>query len=137
ADEWVHPDRLAEVLPRANILVSTIPLTAETRGMLDATALDLLPPRAVFVNVSRGEIVDQAALTERLASGRLAGAYLDVTDPEPLPADSPLWDLPNVIISPHDSARSAGTRARVDAIFLEEVGRWLRGEESPRLVRDR
>lgn len=136
-DEWASPDRLAEVLPRANFLVSTIPLTAETRGMLNAAALDLLPSGAVFVNVSRGEIVDQDALVERLASGRIAGAYLDVTDPEPLPEDSALWDLANVIISPHDSTRSAGTRALTDAMFLEEVGRWLRGEESPRLVRDR
>ena len=136
-DEWCPPDRLAEVLPRANILVSTIPLTATTRGMLDATALDLLPPGALFVNVSRGEIVDQDALIERLASGRIAGAYLDVTDPEPLPSDSPLWDLPNTIVSPHDSARAAGQWPKIDAIFLEEVGRWLRGEESPRLVRDR
>jgi len=136
-DEWASPDRLAEVLPRANFLVSTIPLTNETRGMLDAEALDLLPRGVVFVNVSRGEIVDQDALIQRLASGRIASAYLDVTDPEPLPEDSSLWDLPNVIISPHDSARSAGTRALTDAIFLEEVGRWLRGEESPRLVRDR
>jgi len=136
-DEWVPPDRLAEVLPRANFLVSTVPLTAETRGMLDAAALDLLPAGAVFVNVSRGEIVDQDALIERLASGRIASAYLDVTDPEPLPEDSRLWDLPNVIISPHDSARSAGTRALTDAMFLEELGRRLRGDESPRLVRDR
>ena len=87
--------------------------------------------------ISRGEIVDQEALIERLASGRIAGAYLDVTDPEPLPSDSPLWDLPNTIVSPHDSARSAGQWPKIDAIFLEEVGRWLRGEESPRLVRDR
>ncbi len=136
-DEWVPPARLAEVLPRADILVSTIPLTAETRGMLDASALDLLPPGAMFLNVSRGEIVDQAALIERLQSGRIASAYLDVTDPEPLPEDSPLWDLPNVILSPHDSGRSSGTRTRVDAIFLEEVAGWLRGEESARLVRDR
>ena len=136
-DEWASPDRLAEVLPRADILVSTIPLTEATRGLLDAAALDLLPPGALFVNVSRGEIVDEAALVARLASGRVAGAYLDVFEVEPLPEDSPLWGLPNVILSPHDSGRSAGTRARVDAIFLEELGRWLRGEESPRLVRDR
>ena len=136
-DEWCPPDRLAEVLPRANILVSTIPLTTETRGMLNAAALDLLPPGALFINVSRGEIVDQDALIERLASGRIAGAYLDVTDPEPLPSDSPLWDLPTVIVSPHDSARSAGQWPKIDTIFLEEVARWLRGEESPRLVRDR
>lgn len=136
-DEWVPPDRLAEVLPRANFLVSTIPLTAETRGMLDAAALDLLPAGAIVVNVSRGEIIDEAAIAARLASGRIAGAYLDVFEVEPLPEDSPLWDLSNVIVSPHDSARSAGTRARTDAIFLEELGRWLRGEASPRLVRDR
>ncbi|MGE3961107.1 MAG: D-2-hydroxyacid dehydrogenase [Dehalococcoidia bacterium] len=136
-DEWLPPGRLAEVLPRTGILVSTIPLTGETRGLLDAAALDLLPAGAVFINVSRGEIVDQGALIERLASGRIAGAYLDVTDPEPLPADSPLWDLPNVILSPHDSARSAGAWPRIDAIFLEEVARWLRGEPSERAVRDR
>ncbi|MDA1061922.1 MAG: NAD(P)-dependent oxidoreductase, partial [Chloroflexi bacterium] len=63
--------------------------------------------------------------------------YLDVFATEPLPSDSPLWDLPNVIISPHDSARSAGTRARVDAILKEELERWLRGEDSPRRVADR
>lgn len=136
-DEWTSPDRLRQVLPRADILVSTIPLTAETRGMLDAAAFDLLPPGATFVNVSRGEVVDEAALAERLASGRLRGAYLDVFEREPLAEDSPLWDLPNVIVSPHDSGRSAGTRDLVDAIFLEELGRWLRGEESPRTVRDR
>ena len=80
-------------------------------------------------------MLDEAALATRLASGRLGGAYLDVFHQEPLPPDSTFWDLPNVIISPHDSARSAGTQPRVDAIFLEELGRWLRGEESPRRVR--
>lgn len=136
-DEWVSPNRLAEVLPRAEIFVSTIPLTAETRGMLDAGALALLPEGGYFINVSRGEIVDQDALIRRIEGGHLRGVYLDVTDPEPLPEDSPLWDLPNVIVSPHDSGRSAGTRAIADAWFIEEVGRWLRGEDSPRRVRDR
>jgi phosphoglycerate dehydrogenase-like enzyme len=134
-DEWESPDRLAEVVARADVLALTAPLTAETRGIFDAAMLDRLPPRAIILNVSRGELLDEAALAARLASGRLGGAYLDVFEQEPLPPDSPLWDLPNAIISPHDSARSAGTQPRVDAIFLEEVARWLRGEESPRRVR--
>ncbi len=136
-DEWATPDRLAEVLPRADVLVVTLPLTSQTRGLLDASMLDLLPEGAIFINVARGQIVDEAALTERLASGRLGGAYLDVFEEEPLPETSPLWDLPNVIISPHDAGRSAGNRERVDAIFREEATRWARGEESPRRVRDR
>lgn len=136
-DEWAPPDRLVEVLPRADILALAAPLTAETRGTFDAATLDLLPHGAIVINVSRGELTDEAALADRLASGRLGGAYLDVFSQEPLPPESPFWPLPNVIISPHDSARSAGTQPRVDAIFLEELARWLRGEESPRRVHDR
>ncbi|HRC62035.1 MAG TPA: D-2-hydroxyacid dehydrogenase [Dehalococcoidia bacterium] len=134
-DAWAPPARLDEVLPEADILVLTAPLTSETRGTFDARRLDRLPAGAVVINVARGELVDEAALAERLASGRLGGAYLDVFVTEPLPAESPLWELPNVLISPHDSARSAGTQGRVDAIFLEELGRWLRGEDSPRRAR--
>jgi len=136
-DEWFTPDRLAEVLPRTDILVLTAPLTTQTRGMFDAATLDLLPAGALLVNVARGELTDETALAERLADGRLGGAYLDVFTEEPLPAGSPLWRLPNVIISPHESARSAATQPHVDAIFLEELGRWLRGEESPRRIRER
>lgn len=136
-DEWASPDRLPDVLPRADVLVVTLPLTSQTRGLLDASMLDLLPEGAIFINVARGPIVDEAALTARLREGRLGGAYLDVFEEEPLPESSPLWDLPNVIVSPHDAGRSAGNEARVDAIFCEEVSRWLRGEESPRRVRER
>lgn len=135
-DEWVSPERLADVLPRADVLVVTVPLTSQTRGLLDASMLDLLPEGAIFINVARGQIVDEVALTERLQSGRLGGAYLDVFETEPLPEDSPLWDLPHVIVSPHDAGRSAGNRERVDAIFREEATRWLRGEASPRRVRE-
>jgi len=136
-DDWFPPERLGELLPSADILVIAAPLTAQTRGVIDAAALDLLPAGAVVINVARGEIMDEQALSARLASGRIAGAYLDVFATEPLPSDSPLWDLPNVIISPHESARSAGTRARVEAILKEELERWLRGEDSPRRVADR
>ncbi|MEX1022989.1 MAG: D-2-hydroxyacid dehydrogenase [Dehalococcoidia bacterium] len=137
ADEWVTPDRLAEVLPRADVLAITVPLTAQTQGMVDVRALALLPRGALVLNVARGQIVDEAALIEALRSGRLGGAYLDVFEVEPLPDDSPLWDLPNVLLSPHDAGRSAGNDARVDAIFAEEVQRWAHGEDSPRRVRDR
>ena len=83
-----------------------MPLTAATRGLIGARELALLPPGAFVINVSRGAIFDQAALIEALRSGRLSGAALDVFDPEPLPADSPLWDLPNVVLTPHSSGRT-------------------------------
>lgn len=134
-DRWTPPHQLDDVLPETDILVLTAPLTAETRSTFDARRLDLLPAGAIVINVARGELTDEAALAERLASDRLGGAYLDVFATEPLPPESPFWDLPNVLISPHDSARSAGTQARVDAIFVEELERWVRGEESPRTVR--
>ncbi|MGE0227840.1 MAG: D-2-hydroxyacid dehydrogenase [Dehalococcoidia bacterium] len=134
-DQWAPPDRLDDMLPEADILVLTAPLTAETRSMFDARRLGLLPAGAVLVNVARGELVDEEALVDRLAGGLLGGAYLDVFATEPLPPESPLWDLPNVLISPHDSGRSAGTQDRVDAIFLDELGRWMRGESSSRQVR--
>lgn len=136
-DEWASPDRLGEVLPRADVLALTVPLTEQTRGLIDAAALARLPRGAVLVNVSRGQVVDEEAVIHALASGQLGGAYLDVFEVEPLPADSPLWDMPNVILSPHDAGRSAGNQARVDAVFREEVQRWVLGQPSERLVLER
>lgn len=136
-DRWVHPDRLKEVLPAANWLALTVPLTAATRRLIDRDSLALLPDGAHILNVARGAVVDERAMIEELRSGRLGGAYLDVFETEPLPADSPLWDLPNVIVSPHDSSPSAGNPARADAVFLAELGRWLRGEPLQRLVEER
>jgi D-2-hydroxyacid dehydrogenase (NADP+) len=136
-DEWFPPERLREVLPRTNWLVSTIPLTAATRHMVGRDELALLPAGAHVINVSRGAIFDEAALIEGLRKGRVAGAYLDVFETEPLPAESPFWDMPNVIISPHDSWPSAGNNGRADAIFLEELANWLRGTPVTRLVAER
>jgi phosphoglycerate dehydrogenase-like enzyme len=96
--------------------------------MVDAQALALLPPHAQLVNVSRGEIVDQPALIEALRAGRLAGAFLDVFAQEPLPADSPLWSLPNVIVTPHSAGISDGNAARVQRMFLDNLQRWRAGE---------
>jgi phosphoglycerate dehydrogenase-like enzyme len=112
----------------ADAVVVALPLAPETRGVISADVVSSMPSHAVFVNVGRGELVDQAALTDALASGRLAGAGLDVFDPEPLPPDDELWELPNVIISPHNSGSSDATTNRVAAIFLDNLGRFVRGE---------
>lgn len=127
-DELHPPQALAELLPRCDWLIIACPLTPETRGLVDARLLALLHQGARVINVSRGEIVQEEALIAALKSGRIAGAYLDVFETEPLPPDSPLWDLPNVLISPHNSAAAAGNDERTLAIFLENLSRWHRGE---------
>lgn len=134
-DAWVPPERLAEVLPRAHWLVLTVPLTEQTRGLINARVLAQLPRGAHLINVSRGAIVDEPAVIEAVRSGQLHGAYLDVFAQEPLPAGSPLWDLPNVIISPHNSGASKRSSERADAIFLDELERWQRGETPSRAIR--
>ncbi len=136
-DEWVPPGRVRDVLPRTDWLVSTIPLTAATREMIGRAELALLPRGAHVINVSRGAIFDEVALLEALSTGQVAGAYLDVFATEPLPPDSPFWDLPNVIISPHDSWPSAGNNGRADQVFLDELENWLQGRPVKRLVSER
>jgi len=127
-DEMVTPAALAEVLPRANWLALACPLTDETRGVIDAAAIGALPAGARILNVARGEVIDQEAMIAALRAGHLGGAYLDVTTPEPLPPDSPLWTLPNVIISPHNSAVASGNERRQVDMFLANLRRWGRGE---------
>lgn len=121
------PGALAEVLPRCKWLAVACPLTVETRRLIDASALARLPAGACIINVARGEIVDEAALVDALASGRLGGAYLDVFEREPLPPESPLWELPNVIITPHNAWAAAGNDGRVLEVFLRNFDSWLRG----------
>ena len=127
-DELHPPGALPGLLPRCDWLIIACPLTPETRGLIDAGLIAALPRGARVINVARGEIVAEQALIEALRSGHLAGAYLDVFETEPLPQDSPLWDLPNVLVTPHNSAAAAGNDERVLAIFLENLGRWGRGE---------
>jgi len=103
ADRVVTYRQLDKVLPLADFVVLAVPLTAETRGLMSAARMDLLKPSAGIVNIARGPVIDQAALEKRLRSGRLAGAVLDVVEPEPLPADATLWTAPNLIITPHVS----------------------------------
>jgi phosphoglycerate dehydrogenase-like enzyme len=120
--------RLPELLARADYLVLALPLTDETRHLIDARALARMKREAFLVNVGRGELVDERALTDALASGALAGAGLDVFEVEPLPETSALWDLPNVIITPHSSGTSTGNLHRATEIFVDNLGRYVRGE---------
>jgi phosphoglycerate dehydrogenase-like enzyme len=119
---------LRTVLPQADWLLLACPLTDRTRGLIGAAELALLPAHCGLVNVARGEIVDEPALVEALRGQRLAGAYLDVFAQEPLPADSPLWDLPDVIATPHSAGFSDGNEERVADMFLDNLARWTRGE---------
>lgn len=115
-------------LRRADVVVLAAPLTDGTRGLIDADRLGRLQPDALLVNVGRGELVDEPALVAALRSGRLRGAALDVFVDEPLPADSPLWGLPNVIISPHMSGDFVGWRTALTDQFTDNLRRWIAGE---------
>lgn len=119
---------LDALLPECDALVLAVPLAPETRHLIDAARLAKLPPRAVLVNVARGEIIDEDALVAALEAGRLAGAGLDVFREEPLPKASPLWNLPQVIVTPHSSGTTPANWDRAAQIFLDNLGRFERGE---------
>ncbi len=127
-DEMATPAALHQILPRCDWLAIACPLTDETRHVINAEAIGLLPKGAHILNIARGEVIEQEAMIAALRSGQLGGAYLDVATPEPLPADSLLWDLPNVIITPHNSAMAQGNEGRQVDIFCENLKRWARGE---------
>jgi phosphoglycerate dehydrogenase-like enzyme len=127
-DEVAAPERLAELAARADALVVTLPLTDATRGLVGAAALRALRPGAVVVNVGRGAVIDEPALAEALRDGQLAGACLDVFTEEPLPAESPLWALENVIVAPHAAARTEDEDARAVALFADNLRRRVEGQ---------
>jgi phosphoglycerate dehydrogenase-like enzyme len=127
-------DALPELLAWADAVVVSAPLTEATRGMFDATAFATMRPGAWFVNVGRGEVVDEAALVDALARGHLGGAGLDVFVAEPLPHDSPLWSLPNVIVTPHSSGITERSRRRSIDLFVDNFGRHTRGEPLRNIV---
>ena len=134
-DELYPPERMDEVLHRADWLIIACPLTGETRNLIDSGVLRKLPRGAHLINVARGEIVDEGALIEALRSKHLAGAYLDVFQQEPLPASSPLWDLPNVFVTPHNSAAASGNDQRIYDMFTRNLTRWTQGVELVNEVR--
>jgi len=121
-------DELPAVVAEHDAVVVALPLADGTRGIVSAGVIEAIKPGALFVNVGRGELVDQSALTAALAAGRLGGAGLDVTDPEPLPPNDPLWDLPNVILTPHNSGSTDGTSRRAAEAFLANLARWRDGD---------
>ena len=114
-------------LPETDVLLVALPLTDETRGLVDATWLSKLPDRAIVVNVARGPIVDLDALTAEVSAGRLR-AGLDVTDPEPLPSDHPLWQLPSALITPHVGGGATGWESRARTLIEDQVARFTSGE---------
>jgi phosphoglycerate dehydrogenase-like enzyme len=128
--ESVHPpEQLGELVGAADSIVVSLPLTEETRGLVDRPTIDRMKHGAIFVNVGRGAVVDEEALIEALRSGKLAGAALDVFAEEPLPQASPLWELENVIVSPHTAALSSHENERLADLFAENLRRYLRGDE--------
>jgi phosphoglycerate dehydrogenase-like enzyme len=133
-DETFRPDDLDRVLPRADIVLVAVPLTDKTRQLIGRKELDLMKPDAGLINMARARVVDYEALAEKLGRGELSGALLDVFDPEPLPADSPLWRTPNLILTPHVSSDDADAYVprTLDLVF-DNVGRLLAG----RLLKNR
>ncbi|MFG2089833.1 D-2-hydroxyacid dehydrogenase [Spirillospora sp. NPDC048824] len=124
----VHPvERLDEAFAGADYVVLAAPLTPQTRGMIDAAALDRMRPSARLINVGRGQLVAEADLVAALRAGRIAGAALDVFEDEPLPASSPLWDMPNVVVSPHMSGDVIGWRDELVRLFAGNFDRYATG----------
>ncbi|HEY6932029.1 MAG TPA: D-2-hydroxyacid dehydrogenase [Marmoricola sp.] len=126
-DRMVSTGELAEVVPTADAVVLALPATVETEGMFTAELIKALPEHAVLVNVGRGSTIDEAALVSALREGRLAGAALDVVATEPLPAESPLWELDNVLLSPHTAALSTRENARIVELFCDNLRRFRTG----------
>ncbi|WP_243710281.1 2-hydroxyacid dehydrogenase [Micromonospora sp. KC213] len=124
---------VAELLPQADVVILATPLTSETEGLVDKDFLARMPDGALLVNVSRGRVVDTAALLAELEAGRLHAA-LDVTDPEPLPADHPLWSAPNVLISPHVGGLTAALAPRARRLLVNQVRRYATGKPLTNVV---
>jgi glyoxylate reductase len=125
------PAGIDRVLRASDFISIHTPLTSATRGLIDAEALAKMKPTAHLVNTARGPIVDTDALAEALHAGRIAGAALDVTDPEPLPADHPLLSAPNLIVLPHIGSATTATRARMTEMAVENLLEALAGRPMP------
>jgi phosphoglycerate dehydrogenase-like enzyme len=122
------PSRLMELVPQADWIVFCLPATSETRGLLSKEMLGRMKRTAYVINVARGDVIDEEALIEALRTNRIAGAHLDVFNEEPLPPSSPLWDLPNLFLTPHNASVSQGNNRRANEIFLDNFVHFARGE---------
>jgi phosphoglycerate dehydrogenase-like enzyme len=129
-----QPDALHEMLSECDYVVVAVPLTPETAGLIGAAELRAMKSSAYLVNIARGSIVDEAALAQALEQGWIGGAGLDVFEQEPLPADSPLWALENLLISPHVAGFTPRYDERATALFAENLDRYLSGKPLQNLV---
>lgn len=127
-DRYFDQSRLLEMLPAADFVVLCLPRTPATMHLINAAALHAMQPTAYLINVSRGALIDEAALIAALRAGRIAGAGLDVTANDPIPADSPLWDLPNTIITPHIATETLQMSDDVVAFWCENIRRFAEHE---------
>lgn len=134
-DELLPYGDLLSLLSRSDYVVICVPLTRETHHLIDSAALAAMKPTAAILNIARGDVIDQDALVAALREGRLGGAALDVTTPEPLGPESPLWDFPNVLITPHTSGSSDRRDGSAAALFIDNLQRYLRGEPLRNLAR--
>jgi phosphoglycerate dehydrogenase-like enzyme len=132
--ELLPADALDQLLPRVDILILAAPLTEHTRGMINARTLALLPRGAILINMARGPMVVESDLADALNSGHLGGAGIDVTEVEPLAVDSPLWDIPNLIITPHVGGQAATRADDITNFFCDNLGRYLAGRPLRNLV---
>ena len=121
-------DEVIDLAKQADVVVNAAPLTDETRGMFNAEFFDAMKPTAYFISVGRGQSTVTADLIEALNSGEIAGAGLDVTDPEPLPDNHPLWSTPGVVITPHVAGRSREALQRIRALVAENLKRYVAGD---------
>lgn len=133
-DELLPATALCDVLSRVDVAILCVPLNAQTNGMIDATALSVMKPDSILINVARGPVVVEPALVDALTSGRLQAAGLDVTEIEPLPETSPLWEMPNVIITPHVGAQSAKRVDDSTDFFCENLARFVKGDPLKNIV---
>ena len=133
-DELLPMDQLSNMMSQVDVVMIACPLTEETRGLINKENLSVMQPTAFFINVARGPIVNEPDLIEILRAGTIASVGLDVTEIEPLPADSPLWDFDNVIISPHSAGGSQHRMRRITEFFLDNLERYLKGEELRNVV---
>jgi phosphoglycerate dehydrogenase-like enzyme len=127
-DALYSPEQLREMLALCDYVVLTVPLTRETQGMVGEEELRAMKPTAYLVNIARGQVCDESALVHALQAGWIAGAGLDVFAQEPLPEASPLWTMPNVILTPHLSGFSRNYEQRAADIFRENLGRYIAGQ---------
>ena len=134
ADVTYRIDELDKAVREANVVLMALPITEKTANLMSAARISLLKPDAIFINVGRGGTVDQAALIDAMQTKRIAGAVLDVFDPEPLPPDNPLWTMKNVVMSPHTAGLSIHENERIVSLLIDNLSRFTAGKPLRNLV---